>query len=77
MQHRLIPRQQDIARRFWNANSRTWDDLLNDDDATKHIDDITTALADLLATATTIVDLGCGTGNYATRLAQRGHSVRD
>lgn len=67
--------RQDVARRLWNANSKTWDDLLDDAEAVAHIDEVARWLAESIPATVTVVDLGCGTGNYSIRLAERGHRV--
>src|SRR5437899_1047327 len=64
-----------IERAYWGFDSRTWDDLLGDDHFLVHLDDVTGWLAAVLPDGGQVVDLGCGTGNYALALAKRGYRV--
>jgi SAM-dependent methyltransferase len=64
-----------LARAFWTAHSHTWDDALADRRVVDHIDAIADWLADALPVGASVVDLGCGTGNYMRALEERGVRV--
>ena len=61
---------------FGKGYSSTYDTLYRDKDYETECDRIEQLIRDYRKTpAGSILDLGCGTGNHALRLAQRGYSV--
>ena len=60
-------------RAFWNLHSRTWDDLAAVPAVVAHRAELVGWLAGSLPPGhRAVVDLGCGTGELATRLASTG-----
>jgi SAM-dependent methyltransferase len=72
---RQVRRLHSIARAFWSASSRTWDDALADPSIAGHVDDLAGWLAAAVRPEGWIADLGCGTGNHRAALAGRGLQV--
>jgi len=70
-----VRRPATLERAFWNLHSRTWDDFLAEPAVVDHIDEVATLLAGSTPAGGVVVDLGCGTGNYAVALADRGLRV--
>jgi SAM-dependent methyltransferase len=60
---------------YWSFDSRTWDDLLADEEFRGHLGEMTDWLASVLPEGGEVADLGCGTGNYALALGGKGYRV--
>jgi ubiquinone/menaquinone biosynthesis C-methylase UbiE len=60
-----------IPRLFWSLHARTWDDTLENPVHQARI----AAVADFVQAGDRVVDIGCGTGNYAIAAAHEGASV--
>jgi SAM-dependent methyltransferase len=71
-----FPEHVDENRRIWNANARWWDDRIGDgnDFQTLLIEPATERLLDVSA-ADTILDVACGAGRFARRMASLGARV--
>jgi SAM-dependent methyltransferase len=71
-----FPEHSDDNRRIWDANARWWDDRIGDGNAfqTLLIEPATERLLDVHA-GETIVDVACGAGRFARRMAELGASV--
>ena len=64
-----------VMRAYWSVDSRTWDDRLGNDWYRAHVAEVADWLSASIAETGDVVDLGCGTGNYALELGRRGHRV--
>jgi 2-polyprenyl-3-methyl-5-hydroxy-6-metoxy-1,4-benzoquinol methylase len=71
-----FPEQADENRRIWDANARWWDDQIGDgnDFQTFLIEPPTERLLDVHA-GDTILDIACGAGRFARRMAELGARV--
>jgi SAM-dependent methyltransferase len=71
-----FPEHVDENRRIWNANARWWDDRIGDgnDFQTLLIEPPTERLLNVSA-ADTILDVACGAGRFARRMASLGAKV--
>jgi SAM-dependent methyltransferase len=71
-----FPEHADDNRRIWNTNARWWDDQIGDgnDFQTLLIEPPTERLLDLRA-GNTVVDIACGAGRFARRMAELGARV--
>jgi SAM-dependent methyltransferase len=62
-------------RAYWDFDSRSWDDRLANDWYRQHLSDVADWLSTRVPEHGDVVDLGCGTGNYALELGRRGFRV--
>jgi SAM-dependent methyltransferase len=71
-----FPEHTDENRRIWNANARWWDDRIGDgnDFQTLLIEPATEHLLNVSA-GDTILDVACGAGRFARRMASLGAKV--
>jgi len=71
-----FPEHADENRRIWNANARWWDDQIGDgnDFQTLLIEPATERLLNISA-HDTILDIACGAGRFARRMASLGARV--
>src|SRR4029079_10146550 len=71
-----FPEQAEENRRIWDANARWWDDRIGDgnDFQTVLIEPATAHLLEVAA-GDTILDVACGAGRFARRMAELGASV--
>jgi SAM-dependent methyltransferase len=71
-----FPEHVDENRRIWNANARWWDDRIGDgnDFQTLLIEPATERLLGV-SSADTILDVACGAGRFARRMASLGARV--
>jgi 2-polyprenyl-3-methyl-5-hydroxy-6-metoxy-1,4-benzoquinol methylase len=71
-----FPEHVDENRRIWNANARWWDDRIGDgnDFQTLRIEPATERLLNVSA-EDTILDVACGAGRFARRMASLGARV--
>jgi 2-polyprenyl-3-methyl-5-hydroxy-6-metoxy-1,4-benzoquinol methylase len=71
-----FPGHADENRRIWEANARWWDDRIGDgnDFQTQLIDPATERLLNV-APEDTILDVACGAGRFARRMAELGARV--
>jgi SAM-dependent methyltransferase len=71
-----FPEHTDENRRIWNANARWWDDRIGDgnDFQTLLIEPATERLLNVAA-GDTILDVACGAGRFARRMASLGATV--
>ena len=71
-----FPERSDENRRIWDANARWWDDQIGDgnDFQTVLIEPATERLLDV-ARGDRILDVACGAGRFARRMAALGASV--
>ena len=71
-----FPDHVDENRRIWNANARWWDDRIGDgnDFQTLLIEPPTERLLNVTA-GDTILDVACGAGRFARRMASLGATV--
>jgi len=71
-----FPEHVDENRRIWNANARWWDDRIGDgnDFQTVLIEPATERLLNV-TTGDTILDIACGAGRFARRMAALGAGV--
>jgi ubiquinone/menaquinone biosynthesis C-methylase UbiE len=66
----------EIERLFWSLQSYSWDDYLRLPEFREEIQRTAHLLADRLGgTSRRVLDVGCGTGNYAIALAELGCEV--
>jgi len=74
--HSDFPEYVDENRRIWNANARWWDDQIGDgnDFQTLLIEPATERLLNISA-GDTILDIACGAGRFARRMASLGARV--
>ena len=74
--HAEFPEQGDDNRRIWDANARWWDDRIGDgnDFQTLLIEPATERLLEVQA-GDTILDVACGAGRFARRMADLGARV--
>jgi SAM-dependent methyltransferase len=74
--HAEFPEQGDDNRRIWDANARWWDDRIGDgnDFQTLLIEPATERLLEVRA-GDTILDVACGAGRFARRMADLGARV--
>ena len=73
MSRLLIPSRWEAA--FWSLQSHTWDDYLQFPECREEIQTTVAWLAERQPAAARVLDVGCGTGNYAVALAERGCEV--
>jgi ubiquinone/menaquinone biosynthesis C-methylase UbiE len=64
-----------LERRFWSLHSRTWDDGLNDPTVAAHITELVDWARAESPQPSTVIDLGCGTGNYVLSIAPHAATV--
>jgi SAM-dependent methyltransferase len=71
-----FPEHTDENRRIWNTNARWWDDRIGDgnDFQTLLIEPATERLLNVTA-GDTILDVACGAGRFARRMASLGATV--
>lgn len=71
-----FPERADENRRVWDVNARWWDDRIGDgnDFQTLLIEPATERLLNIVA-GDTILDVACGGGRFARRMAERGARV--
>jgi SAM-dependent methyltransferase len=71
-----FPEHTDENRRIWNANARWWDDRIGDGNVfqTQLIEPATERLLNVTA-GDTILDVACGAGRFARRMASLGAKV--
>ena len=71
-----FPEHADENRRIWDANARWWDERIGDgnDFQTLLIEPATERLLDIAA-GDTILDVACGAGRFARRIAELGARV--
>jgi 2-polyprenyl-3-methyl-5-hydroxy-6-metoxy-1,4-benzoquinol methylase len=71
-----FPEQADENRRIWDANARWWDDRIGDgnDFQLLLIEPATDRLLNVYV-GDTILDVACGAGRFARRMAERGAHV--
>lgn len=71
-----FPERADENRRIWNANARWWDDQIGDgnDFQTVLIEPATERLLNV-SSGDTILDVACGAGRFARRMASLGARV--
>lgn len=71
-----FPEHADENRRIWDANARWWDDRIGDgnDFQTLLIEPATERLLEVTA-GDTILDVACGAGRFARRMASLGAAV--
>lgn len=76
MNWKIIPGIYWLHRQFWNAHSSTWDEATNTSEYRLGLEQMTQAVAQRSDDrAGTILDLGCGTGNYSIAMARDGWQV--
>src|SRR5437764_13026657 len=75
-QHAEFPEHGDENRRIWDANARWWDDRIGDgnDFQTLLIEPATERLLNISA-GDTVLDVACGAGRFARRMASIGARV--
>jgi 2-polyprenyl-3-methyl-5-hydroxy-6-metoxy-1,4-benzoquinol methylase len=75
-QNAEFPEQAEENRRIWDANARWWDDRIGEDNEfqTLLIEPATERLLDIAA-GDTILDVACGAGRFARRMAELGARV--
>jgi SAM-dependent methyltransferase len=62
-------------KQFWNAHSRGWDSMRSEPSALTQIGLVADALRACLPPGGEVIDFGCGAGQYAVALAERGFQV--
>jgi len=77
MTGQVSPSGRWVETLFWNLQSYTWDDYLQIAECREEIEATVQWLVDSLGSSDKLVlDVGCGTGNYALALGERGcHAV--
>lgn len=68
-----VPARWEAA--FWSIQSYTWDDYLQFPECRAEIEATADWLAQHLPVTARVLDVGCGTGNYALALAEHGCTV--
>jgi len=65
------------SRHRWEANALFWDDYMGDESNAFHRQIVRPATEELLAVEPeqTVLDIGCGNGNFSRRLAELGARV--
>ena len=71
------PELAEEAQSRWNQNAAFWDDYMGDENNTFHNILVRPAMESLLTVkpGDRVLDIGCGNGNYARRLAELGARV--
>ena len=71
------PELAEEAQSRWNQNAAFWDDYMGDENNTFHNLLVRPAMESLLTVkpGDRVLDIGCGNGNYARRLAELGARV--
>lgn len=64
-----------VWRRFWNAHSRGWDTMRSEAGTLAQIGEVADTLRACSRAGGSVVDLGCGSGQHAVALAERGLEV--
>ena len=64
-----------VQRRLWDAHSSGWDTMRSEPSALHQMGLVADALRECLPPAAAVVDLGCGAGQHAVAVAERGFQV--